>query len=130
VRTVAIRPDSPDIVYAGTDGNGVYTSIDGGDTWTQSATGMQANEKIWSIVFNPSNPSEVWAGSQNSGVYRWDPIDSLWMLVNNGLEMRAITRLAFSADGSVLYANTWGGGVYRMGEVPPLSYNYLPAIRK
>jgi photosystem II stability/assembly factor-like uncharacterized protein len=130
VRTVAIRPDYPDIVYAGTQGKGVYTSIDGGDTWSQSPTGMNANEIIWSIVFNPAWPSEVWAGSQNSGVYRWDPIESIWMLVNNGLEMRAITHLEFSKDGSVLYANTWGGGVYRLGDVPPLINLYLPTLLK
>jgi photosystem II stability/assembly factor-like uncharacterized protein len=130
VRTVAIRPDQPDIVYAGTEGNGVYMSINGGNTWTPSVIGMNANEKIWSIVFNPAWPSEVWAGSQTSGVYRWDPLESLWTFVNSGLEMRAITHLEFSNDGSVLYANTWGGGVYRMGNLPPLSNNYLPAILK
>ena len=130
VRSVAIRPDLPDIVYAGTQGNGVYVSINGGNSWTPSITGMNANEKIWSIAFDPSWPSVVWAGSQNSGAYRWDPIESLWTLVNNGLEMRAITHLEFSSDGSVLYANTWGGGVYRMGDVPPLPSIYLPAILK
>jgi photosystem II stability/assembly factor-like uncharacterized protein len=130
VRTVAINPANPDIVYAGTDGSGVYISINQGDSWTQLATGMNANERIWSIVINPAWPSEVWAGSLNSGVYRWDPIEQLWTLVNSGLEMRAISHLEFSTDGSVLYANTWGGGVYRLGNIPPLSNNYLPAILK
>jgi photosystem II stability/assembly factor-like uncharacterized protein len=130
VRSVAIRPDQPNIVYAGTQGNGVYVSITGGNTWTQSVTGMNANENIWSLVFEPAWPGVVWAGSMNSGIYRWDPIESLWTLQNDGLEMRAITRLAFSNDGSVLYANTWGGGVYRMGDLPPLSKFYLPAILK
>jgi photosystem II stability/assembly factor-like uncharacterized protein len=130
VRSVAIRPDKPNLVYAGTDGAGVYISNNNGDTWTQVMTGMNANESIWSIVFDPTWPEVAWAASINSGAYRWDPIERIWTLVNSGLETREITRLAFSADGSVLYANTWGGGVYRMGEVPPLSYNYLPAIRK
>jgi photosystem II stability/assembly factor-like uncharacterized protein len=130
VRSVTLRPDQPNIVYAGTQGNGVYVSINGGDTWTQSATGMMANENIWDIVFHPMQPGDVWAGSNSSGVYHWDQIESRWMLTNTGLEMRAITKLAFSADGSVLYANTWGGGVYRMGEVPELPALYLPVIFK
>ncbi len=128
VRTVAINPADPDIVYAGTQGNGVYTSIDQGDTWSPSTYGMNANEKIWTIVFDPWATGVVWAGSQISGVYRYDPIEQLWILENNGLEMRAITHLEISNDGSVLYANTWGGGVYRLGGVPPLSSVYLPAI--
>jgi photosystem II stability/assembly factor-like uncharacterized protein len=130
VRSVAIKPDEPNIVYAGTQGDGVYVSVNDGDNWTQLVTGMNANENIWSIVFDPTWPSMVWAGSINSGVYRWDPIESLWILVNTNLEMRAITRLAFSYDGSVLYANTWGGGVYRMGDVPPLLDLYLPVMLK
>lgn len=130
VRSVAIRPDQPLIVYAGTQGNGIYISTNGGDTWTQSGAGMMANEKIWSIVFDPAQPGDVWAGSNISGVYHWDQIESRWMLTNTGLEMRAITRLEFSADGSVLYANTWGGGMYRMGDVPELPNLYLPVILK
>jgi len=130
VRTVAIRPDQPNLVYAGTQGDGVYVSNNNGDNWVQVATGMKANENIWSIVFDPTWPSMAWAGSINSGAYRWNPIEQMWSLVNDGLETRAITQLEFSIDGSVLYANTWGGGVYRMGEVPPLINNYLPAIQK
>jgi len=130
VRTVAIRPDQPNLVYAGTQGDGVYVSNNNGDNWVQVATGMKANENIWSIVFDPTWPSVAWAGSINSGAYRWNPIEQMWSLVNDGLETRAITQLEFSIDGSVLYANTWGGGVYRMGEVPPLINNYLPAIQK
>ena len=128
VRAVAIRPDQPNIVYAGTQGDGVYISLDGGNTWIQSVAGMNANEKIWSIVFNPMQPSVIWAGSQNSGTYLWDQIESMWILQTSGLEMRAINRLAFSNDGSVLYANTWGGGVYRMGSLPPSFNLYLPTI--
>lgn len=130
VRSVAIRPDDPDLVYAGTQGDGVYISNNNGVTWTQMATGMNANENIWSIVFDPTWPKVAWAGSINSGAYRWDPVERIWSLVNDGLETRAITHLEFSADGSVLYANTWGGGVYRMGVVPPLYNNYLPTIQK
>jgi photosystem II stability/assembly factor-like uncharacterized protein len=130
VRSVAIKPGQPDVVYAGTQGDGVYVSTNTGNTWTPLVTGMNSNENIWSVVFDPQWPSVVWAGSINSGVYRWDPIESLWTLVNTGLEMRAITRLAFSNDGSVLYANTWGGGVYRMGDVPPLLDSFLPTIMK
>ena len=130
VRSVAIRPDQPNIVYAGTQGNGVFVSIDGGDSWTPSVNGMNANENIWTIVFDPKWAGVAWAGSINSGVYQWDPIEGRWVLHNNGLEMRAITHLEFSNGGNVLYANTWGGGVYRMGDVPPSFSMYIPISMK
>jgi photosystem II stability/assembly factor-like uncharacterized protein len=129
VRAVAIRPDQPNIVYAGTQGKGVYVSTNGGNTWTPSVAGMNANEDIWSVVFDPTQAGVVWAGSNLSGVYRWDPALSLWTTYNNGLQMRAVTRLAIASDGSVLYANTWGGGVYRMGNIQAFfKYVYLPLI--
>ena len=130
VRAVVIRPDQPNVVYAGTQGSGVYVSINDGNTWTPSVTGMMDNENIWDILFNPAQPGDVWAGSNSSGVYHWDQIESLWMKTNSGLGMRAITQMAFSADGSVLYANTWGGGVYRLGDVPQLLSLHLPLVLK
>lgn len=39
VNAVALRPDQPDEVYAGTD-VGVFISLDGGDTWAKMSVGL------------------------------------------------------------------------------------------
>ena len=118
IRAVALRPDKPDYVYVGLKGGGVYLSPDGGKTWSAVASGMETNDAIYALVIDPAYPDTVWAGSYNTGVYRYDPIEQLWIHVNNGLRTRAVTDLAISADGKVLYATTWGEGVFRLDLKP------------
>jgi hypothetical protein len=76
---------------------------------------MEPNDPIWSIVVDPTNPDVVYAGSFYSGVYRWDPVQQLWSHMNDGLRTRAVTDLAIGSTGRVLYASTWGEGVFRLG---------------
>ncbi len=126
-RSIAIHPQNTDILYLGTEGNGVYKSTDGGANWNALNAGMEPNDRIWAIEINPVDPNVVYAGSFLSGVYRWDVTDNLWTHINNGLRMRAVTDLGLSSDGTVLYAATWGEGVFRLGDVPSWEV-YLPAV--
>ncbi|MEN8204144.1 MAG: T9SS type A sorting domain-containing protein [Bacteroidota bacterium] len=42
IRSIAIDPENPDILYAGSgNGSGIYKSINGGDLWTESNYGLQ-----------------------------------------------------------------------------------------
>jgi len=118
IRAVAIRPDKPDQVYAGLNMGGVSFSSNGGSTWTAMPTGMDGNERIFALVIDPTYPDILWAGSNRSGVYRRDPIEQRWIKFNPGLRTRAVMDLAISADGKVLYATTWGEGVFRLDLKP------------
>jgi len=40
VQTLAINPQTPDTLYAGTWGGGVFKSINGGTNWTAINTGL------------------------------------------------------------------------------------------
>jgi hypothetical protein len=46
--------------------------------------------------------------------------------INEGLTMKAVTALDIASDGQVVYAATWGGGVFRLGEVELSAY--LPLV--
>ena len=83
---VAIAQSRPDVVYVGTgesnnsrstyDGNGIYRSTDGGQTWTRS--GLEKAGRIGRIVVHPKNPDVVYAAASGKlysenperGVYR------------------------------------------------------------
>ena len=52
-----------------------------------------------------------------------------WVPINEMLTMKAVTALDISADGQVVYAATWGGGVFRLGDVE-IYPTYLPATLK
>ena len=120
VESLAMDPTRPEVLYAGTSSKGILKSRDGGGTWAASGTGMRADEPIKAIVVNPAQPDVVYAGSRVSGVYASTNGGTSWTLINNGLRNRGIRALTISADGRVLYAGTWGEGVFRLGAVPAL----------
>jgi photosystem II stability/assembly factor-like uncharacterized protein len=117
VEALAVDPARPNVLYAGTFSSGVFKSSDGGATWAASRNGMRATESVKALVVNPLQPDVVYAGSYESGVYVSTNSGASWVLVNNGLRNRAIRTLSISRDGSVLYAGTFGEGVFRLGAV-------------
>ncbi len=68
---IALAPNNPDVVWAGTGesntrnsvsfGDGVYKSTDGGKTWQHM--GLRDTERISAIVINPQNPDVVYVGA-------------------------------------------------------------------
>ena len=58
--TIAIDPNNPETVYAGTDG-GAYVSFDGGNTWNQINDGLLGATVVYSIVVDKD--SNVYAAT-------------------------------------------------------------------
>ncbi|MBI5474181.1 MAG: T9SS type A sorting domain-containing protein [Ignavibacteriae bacterium] len=102
---IAIDPNNPNVVYAGTgevmasfnlqnlDGRGLYKSTNGGATWTQITNGFGAQTHFGMIAVNPNNSNIVIAclgsgysfiGSlQNEGVWRSTDAGTTWGKVIN-----------------------------------------------
>jgi photosystem II stability/assembly factor-like uncharacterized protein len=59
------------ILYAGTRGEGVYKSVDGGETWTAARSGIRALRSpggcAHSLEIDESNPNYIYAGTINGG---------------------------------------------------------------
>ena len=97
IGAVAVFQPNPDIVWVGTGegnprnsagvGNGIFKSVDGGDTWTRM--GLEGSERIHRVIVHPTNPDVVWAGvmgpawSDGSvrGVYRTTDGGRTWQQV-------------------------------------------------
>jgi photosystem II stability/assembly factor-like uncharacterized protein len=60
VNTVAMDPNNPNIVYAGTDG-GAYVTFDGGATWGQINDGLIGSDIVYSIAVD--SESNVYAAT-------------------------------------------------------------------
>lgn len=78
IGAVAVAPSDPSIVWVGTGeantrqssswGNGVYRSLDGGDTWQHM--GLDDTHQIGRIVINPHSPNIVYVAAQG---HLWGP---------------------------------------------------------
>lgn len=117
IRSVALNPADPNVVYVGAFGGGAYRGVHTpgkGWQWFKMAAGIPDKDDVLSVVVSPRPPHRVWAGSQITGVHFWDDIEQEWSSFNQGLEMKIVYDLAISRDGTILYAATHGGGAYRL----------------
>lgn len=70
LKDLAVNPLNPQVIYAGTPGNGVFKSTDGGETWIPWNTGL-LDLYISALTLDPQDPSIVYAGT-NCGVFKWN----------------------------------------------------------
>lgn len=68
VTALAVNPDTPATLYAGTNG-GVFKSTNGGANWAAINTGL-TNQGIQDLSINPSIPTTLYAGTGGPGVFK------------------------------------------------------------
>jgi len=71
VLSIAIDQTDNDIIYIGTDGGGIYKTIDGGTNWTQPGVPEAGltNGIVWDIKVDPGNRAILYATTDN-GIFR------------------------------------------------------------
>lgn len=77
---VLLNPANADQIYVASDGesaNGVYRSLDRGNTWSPIGTGLPARPRVTALAVQPVNPLVIFAaiwnpGSQQVGLYHVD----------------------------------------------------------
>ncbi len=101
VTTLAQAESNPSVIYAGTgegffnsgsiDGNGLFKSIDGGETWTQltATTTIVGLENVNRIIVDPANENIVLACGNGfppftSGIYKSVDGGANWTMVYEG----------------------------------------------
>ena len=107
--SVAIDPQNPNVVYAGTRHLPWKTS-DGGKTWHNLKEGILDDSDVFSIIVDPKVPSRVYV-SACSGIYKSDNGADLFHRVQ-GLPHSAIRTRVLKQDPvrpSIVYAGTTGG---------------------
>ncbi|MFO7893610.1 MAG: hypothetical protein R6U63_07750 [Longimicrobiales bacterium] len=121
---LAIAPSDPNVIWAGTGeqnnrqstswGNGVYRSIDGGETWAHR--GLTETRHIGRVVVHPHNPDVAWVAAQGNlwkatperGVYHTRDGGRSWRKVLFVDTLTGATDLVMDAcDPDILYAATY-----------------------
>ncbi|MEC8909794.1 MAG: hypothetical protein VYC44_02275, partial [Chloroflexota bacterium] len=80
VRALAIRPDDPKIVFAGTD-KGVFRSKDRGETW-EALNDAEAGREVWSLAIHPDNPDVILAGYDPCSISRSQDGGDTWNMMD------------------------------------------------
>jgi photosystem II stability/assembly factor-like uncharacterized protein len=114
VTTVAIDPQLPATVYAGTMGDAVYKSPDGGQHWLPHNVGLKEHVSfVNQFVFHPALSEKIYAATTVGAFYTKDA-GRQWEERMNGMkEVHIVTALAINPkDPAVLYGGTTGG-IYR-----------------
>lgn len=81
VRAIAIDPENPDILYAGTSG-GVYRSEDGGEHW--QLTSRDFTYPISALALDPGHPHELYAGTLTLGFFKSEDSGHSWRRLDFG----------------------------------------------
>jgi photosystem II stability/assembly factor-like uncharacterized protein len=124
IGAVTIDPVNPEVIWVGTGetwtrnsvsiGDGVYKSLDGGDSWTRM--GLADSERIAAVVVDPVHPDTVfvaatgrlWSGGGERGVYRSRDGGGHWTRVLAGNDDTGCSSLAMDPrDPRILYAGMW-----------------------
>lgn len=114
VTTLAIDPQFPATIYAGTMADAVYKSPDGGQHWLPHNVGLKEHVSfINQFVFHPADHEQIYAATTVGAFYTKDG-GRAWEERMTGMkEVHIVVSMAINQkDPRVLYAGTTGG-MYR-----------------
>ncbi|HJU16404.1 MAG TPA: YCF48-related protein [Stellaceae bacterium] len=124
VRALAVHPQRPEILYAGTQ-DGPYRSADHGEHWEKVGV-PDHGLPVWSILFHPNDPDVILVGYENCEIYRSDDAGEHWTRLPVSVRFPEITtapganpakrvlRLDASAgDPDLIYGALEVGGIIR-----------------
>lgn len=114
IHAIAIDPTNPLVMYAGSDGHGVYRSTNGGTSW---ATHGLANQRVFTVALDPATPDRLYAGTHGNGLLRSTDGGAHWASANRGLTDVNVNRIAVNPrTPATIYAGTLGGGVFKSND--------------
>ncbi len=123
---VAIDPFDENIIYVGIgadrsnpQGDGMYRSLDGGETWENIDQGFADRVHVSEIRIDPTNPRTVYHSTRGEmmtfdvpygpgqGIYKSTNRGEEWFPVNNGLTNLSVHSMVINPrDPDILYAST------------------------
>lgn len=138
VLSLAIHPTNGNILWASVVDNdinpssgSIYKSIDGGNTWVESATGIASRIDIRKLLVDPIAPNILYAAgagtTANPGaVYRSDDGGANWRSISIGLPVGSATELALDPfNATILHAGTVSG-VWSLEQLPDADGDGIP----
>src|SRR2546428_342929 len=109
IRSLAVDPNNPQIIYAGDAQDGVFVSTNEGSSWAAVNNGLPSGIIMHNLVFD-SVQHQLWAAT-NQGIYRSGGAGKLWQVLNNGLPSKVDVNIILPAainggDKGLVFAGT------------------------
>ena len=127
--SLAVSQTSAEVLYIGSEGNGIFKSIDGGTNWTWLRSGLiyinlgdtSAYAEIYETVINPDNENIIYVATTPGsvgGVYKSIDGGTTWSRITSGLGSTYVDCIALDPnDPSIVYVGTDGnsdvGGIFK-----------------
>jgi len=124
IGAIAVAPSDPKIIYAGTgeadirsdlsSGDGIYKSVDGGETWSNS--GLRDSRQISRIWVDPHNANVVYVAAlghaygpnTERGVFKTTDGGAHWTKsLDQGPDIGASDLAIATGNPNILFATTW-----------------------
>jgi hypothetical protein len=128
--SLAFHLYDPNLIYAGTDSQGVYISTDGGATFDQASTDLP-NLTVNALASDPEDPGVIWAGTTD-GVFKSLDLGATWIEDSFGLYNRWVLSLLVHEPTRRILIGSYGGGlrwspIDHLGSRPASQAGVLPA---
>lgn len=106
----------PHRLYVGTIGEGLWRSLDGGETFTRTCDGMFVECHVRAIAVHPRDPRVLYLGTEQ-GLFRSDDGADRWSRVSSPLDgLQIWSILLLPADPDVILVGTCPARVFRSGD--------------
>lgn len=110
LRSLAVDPNNPQVIYAGDVQDGVFASTNAGINWSRVSTGLTLPITIFALAFD--DPGKKLFAATNTGVFVSADAARHWIHVS-GLPIDSYTSLAFDLNAPhVIYVASEHQGVY------------------
>ena len=107
VEVVKFKTDQ--IVYAGTNGSGLYVSYDAGTGWVKLTGFPEDFPCIKDFLIAPNK--DLYAATFGGGVYYSNDNGATWIPKNTGIKNLYVQAITISESGKLI-CGTYGGGIY------------------
>ena len=73
---------NPNVLYAGTNGSGVFKTTNGGNQWSSANSGMSSGTEIHALAIHPNNSNTIFAGTKSGEIYKSTNGGNSWSQIN------------------------------------------------
>jgi photosystem II stability/assembly factor-like uncharacterized protein len=111
VRSVAIHPDRPEVLFVGVEFHGIFKTENGGLDWQERNEGLHQTEGYYDgpvdMIFDPVATQVLYAATDAVDLHKSEDVGETWVQKANGLDWRRVREVAMTArEHEALYVAT------------------------